>query len=170
MKQLCTLFIAATLFIAKTNYCTAQVNVNDSLALVDLYNSTDGAHWTNNSGWLNRSVNTWFGITIVSHRVTELVLQYNNLQGTLPSSLGKLTHLTNLDLYNNSLFGSIPSSLGNLPNVQYIQLGFNKLTGSIPLSFSNLKNLTIFGVDNNLLTGKVPSLANTTKLSDIFFK
>jgi hypothetical protein len=82
--------------------------------------------------------------------------------------LGKLTNLAGIDLRYNQLSGSIPSSLGNLPNLQYIQLGFNKLTGSIPSSFSNLKNLGIFGVDNNLLTGNVPSLANTTKLSDIF--
>lgn len=68
MKQLCTFFIATTLFIVKTNHCTAQVNVKDSLALVDLYNSTDGAHWTNNSGWLKGSVSSWFGVYVIINR------------------------------------------------------------------------------------------------------
>ena len=30
----------------------AQILEQDSLALVALYNSTDGANWTDNSGWL----------------------------------------------------------------------------------------------------------------------
>ena len=77
MKQLCTFFIAITLFVTKTNYCTAQVNVNDSLALVDLYNSTNGANWINNLGWLQGSIDNWKGVFTSNGRVIEINLQSN---------------------------------------------------------------------------------------------
>jgi hypothetical protein len=170
MRQLCTFFFAVTLFIAKTNCSTAQVNVKDSLALVDLYNSTDGAHWINNSGWLNGPVKTWFGVFVSTGRVQQLTLYNNNLKGTLPSSLGKLKNLTSIDLQFNQLSGSIPSSLGNISNLQYIQLDYNNLTGSVPSSFSNLTKLGILGVSNNKLSGKFPSLVNSTQITDLFLE
>ena len=36
--------------------------IQDSLALVALYNSTDGPNWTNDANWLTGSVTTWYGI------------------------------------------------------------------------------------------------------------
>ncbi|MCH8838691.1 MAG: hypothetical protein IIA60_13000 [Candidatus Marinimicrobia bacterium] len=51
----------------------AQVLESDSLALVALYDSTDGANWTNT--WdLNTPVDTWYGVTVSGGRVTELCL------------------------------------------------------------------------------------------------
>jgi hypothetical protein len=41
-------------------------------------------------------------------------LWLNNLNGTIPESLGSLTGLTALDLYDNELTGTIPESLGSL--------------------------------------------------------
>lgn len=140
MKQLCTFFISTILFIAKTNYCTAQVNINDSLALVDLYNSTDGAHWTNNSGWLQGPVSTWFGVYVSAGRVQQLNLDMNNLKGTLPSSLGKLTKLISFQMSDNQLTGSIPSSIGNLANLIGFSLYNNQLTALCHLQSVSLRN------------------------------
>ena len=50
----------------------AQVNAKDSVALVNLYDSTGGENWQNNSGWLNGSVDTWYGVTIDSGSVVAL--------------------------------------------------------------------------------------------------
>jgi len=51
----------------------AQVFESDSLALVALYDSTDGANWTNT--WdLNTTVDIWYGVTVSGGRVTELLL------------------------------------------------------------------------------------------------
>jgi hypothetical protein len=37
--------MVATLFFCSNNFTTTQVNVQDSLALVDFYNSMDGPNW-----------------------------------------------------------------------------------------------------------------------------
>ena len=69
----------------------AQVNVQDSLALVDLYNSTDGPHWFDHTNWLTTApVKSWFRITVVGRRVTQIFLYQNNLTGKMLSSLGNL--------------------------------------------------------------------------------
>src|SRR6266487_2931093 len=133
------------------------VNVQDSLALVNLYDSTDGANWTNNTNWLTSNpVSTWFGITVPGARVTGINLDSNNLTGTLPHSLGNLTNLDSLKVFHNQLSGSIPSELGNLINLTYIRLSLNHLTGSIPPTFVNLTNLRILDMGGNQLSGNIP--------------
>ena len=42
----------------------AQVTEQDSLALVALYNSTNGPGWTDNSSWLTGPASSWFGVEI----------------------------------------------------------------------------------------------------------
>src|SRR5689334_22888214 len=93
------LAIAANLFSA----IKAQINVNDSLALVDLYNSTNGPNWKFNNNWLtNNPVRTWQGVYAPdSTRVIALFLENNHLTGTIPASIGNLTQLTNIDLSDN---------------------------------------------------------------------
>jgi len=60
MKSLlfcCVFALCANMYTAK-----AQVNVQDSLALVDLYNSTNGPNWSNHTNWLTKApVSTWYG-------------------------------------------------------------------------------------------------------------
>jgi hypothetical protein len=95
MKQKSTAVLIIALFsFLKYNEVKAQVNVTDSLALVDLYNSTNGAGWGRHNGWLtNYPVSTWYGISVTENRVTQLDLNFNNLNGTIPTSLGKLSKL-----------------------------------------------------------------------------
>ena len=63
-----------------------SVNTQDSLALVDLYNSTNGPQWTKHGNWLTtKPVSTWYGITVSADRVTEADLIANNLTGKIPA-------------------------------------------------------------------------------------
>src|SRR4051812_22997407 len=116
------------------NRLNAQpVDVNDSLALVDLYNSTNGQKWDNNTNWLTTSpVRTWYGITVTNNRITRIDLGYNNLLGNLPSSIGNLKMLLRLSLNSNQLDGAIPASIGNLINLQWLFLASNTLSGNLP--------------------------------------
>ncbi len=144
----------------------AQINTTDSLALVDLYNSTNGTSWTNNSNWLTTSpVSTWYGISVTDSRVTILSLHLNNLSGSLPSSIGNLAALQTIYLDHNALTGEIPSSIGRLTNLKILFLYFNQLQGSIPDSLYQLTNLQQLEMDDNAFTGVIsPLVGNLHKL------
>ena len=86
----------------KTYSLFAQAcNVQDSLALVDLYDSTDGKNWLDQTGWFKGPVSTWNGIKEQNGRVVKILLIYNALKGTIPSSLGNLGQLQQLKLAEN---------------------------------------------------------------------
>jgi len=161
--------VSVTNKIAKdlTLYSISTVNTQDSLALVDLYNSTNGNGWINNTNWLsNVPVNNWYGVTVRNGRVTDLQLFSNNLNGPIPASIGNLSGLSNLRLYSNQLTGNIPSTIGNLPVLTSLNLSNNQLTGSIPSTIGNLINLYGLVIDHNQLTGNIPlSLGALSNLS-----
>ena len=139
-------------------------------ALVALYNSTDGANWKDNTGWMGE-VGTecrWYGVTCLSASVTQLLLFSNSLTGTIPSELGNLINLEWLSLKDNSLSGEIPAEIGNLTQLEWLYLDRNSLSGSIPSELGNLTKLTSIILQNNSLSGSIPielgSLTNLTSL------
>ncbi len=90
-------FLAAALFLLRAPLVQAALPTAEHNALVDLYNSTNGASWTNNTNWLVAADEcTWFGVTcnVEETQVIRLGLESNNLSGTLPASLGILTGVT----------------------------------------------------------------------------
>src|SRR5436309_2156586 len=100
------------MLLCNTTIIRAQNYVQDSLILVNLYDSTDGAHWKHNTNWLKPGVpvDRWYGITGNNyHRVTAILLNNNNLTGPIPSSLGNLGKLEYFHLFGNHLSGSIPA-------------------------------------------------------------
>src|SRR6266542_1178854 len=158
MKTKSILFCLVFALCANINTSNAQVNQQDSLALVDLYNSTNGPNWNNHTNWLTKSpVSTWYGIGVVNTRVTMIRLERNNLNGKIPSSIGNLVGLSKLHLDNNQLSGFIPSSIGNLVNLWFLYLNNNQLSGSIPSSLGNIAYLYTLYLDYNQLSGSIPS-------------
>ena len=153
----------------------AQVNVQDSLALVDLYDSTNGPHWVFTSPlntWnLSTPVKYWTGVIVTNERVTSLFLLQDSLKGNIPSSLGNLTNLEVLNLSDNELSGAIPPSLENLISLKTLDLSNyawpfgNQLSGTIPASLGSLINLQDLELHDNQLNGTIPaSLGNLANL------
>ena len=166
----------------------------DRAALEALYNSTAGENWYQQDNWLSEEpLSEWHGITVNDDgRVTELVLNENNLigplpdaigdlselkilhavfnglTGELPPSLGKLTKVTWLDLQWNGLSGPIPTELANMASLDSLVLPANLLSGEIPPGLSELRNLSVLNLGNNDLTGQIPtSLGNAERLDII---
>lgn len=135
----------------------SAINNQDSITLVELYNSTAGANWTFNTNWLKGPVSSWHGIKVSDNRVTEINIFSNNMVGPIPPSIKNLTELTSLVMYGNLLNGSIPAELGQLNNLTTLYLHSNRLTGAIPPELGQLKNLKYFYLYSNQLSGSIPA-------------
>ena len=111
---LCAVFIAGV--VPSGAFASEET---DRDALVAFYRATDGDNWYRNENWLtNAPIDTWYGvITDRMGRVIELSLSENDLSGSIPPVLGKLTELEWLDLADNRLLGPIPPELGNLTSL-----------------------------------------------------
>jgi len=154
-----TVFLTALLLCAAASGWAAVPNAQRQ-ALIALYDSTNGAEWTNNTGWLGAAGSecTWYGVTCngTETAVTGLNLAGNNLVGTIPSQLDALDLLVYLDLSSNSLTGAIPPALGNLA-LAGLNLSQNQLTGHIPEELGNTVTLRVLYLFSNQLTGSIPS-------------
>ena len=131
----------------------------DSVALVALYNSTNGAGWQSRANWLSgRPIDEWTGVSTNSlGRVYNLDISWNGLNGPIPSELGNLTFLSGLHLYGNQLSGEIPSEIGDLSNLRYLGLNHNQLSGQIPSELGNLSKLEGLSLQSNRLSGVIPA-------------
>jgi len=157
---------------AEFNIDVDVLNANDYAALKALIESIDKDDWNGKTGWdfssetppFASAVDQWHGVTVVGSRVTEIDLDSDNLDGTIPSELGDLSNLEFLDLEANRLSGTIPSELGDLSNLQRLDLDANSLSGTLPSELGNLSNLQTLNLENNSLSGTLPSELNLNNL------
>ena len=122
---LTAVFALASLVVLSGDNALAQGSVaGDRLALVALYNATDGANWTNNTNWLtNEAISEWHGVvTDGEGRVKRLLLGHNELSGSIPPELGNLANLQRLYLSGNDLSGSISVELRHRSNLRILNV------------------------------------------------
>ena len=140
----------------------SQTLESDRLALVDLYNATNGSYWYNRSGWSvpgnpGDKPCGWFGISCQGGRVTSVMMTGNNLTGKVPESLTTLNEVRYLYIGGNYITGSIPSSFGNMTNLRHVILSSNsELIGEIPISIGNLHFLEYLAITNTRISGSIP--------------
>lgn len=142
----------------------------DSLALVAIYNASDGANWTKNKWELDKPIDTWPAVTVTDGRVTALKLTTSGViaqDWTLPEAVGDLAELTELRINSNKLVGNLPESLFELSKLEKLYLQNNNLTGSLSGKIGQLTELTELYVDRNAnMTGGIPpEIGNLKKLA-----
>jgi Leucine-rich repeat (LRR) protein len=148
-----------------------DVPLTECEALVALYESTNGAGWTNHTNWLETTTaGNWHGVNISSSgHVSSLILYANRLSGAIPEELGSLIGLESLYLSSNQLSGAIPPELGSLTNLHELNLGGNQLSGAIPPELGSLTNLSWLGLYDNQLSGAIPAeLGSLTNLQYLY--
>ncbi|KAG5535670.1 hypothetical protein RHGRI_023436 [Rhododendron griersonianum] len=133
------------------------------LQLRDFINSTSNLHgnWTGPPCHKNGS--RWAGIGCRNGHVIHLVLEGNQLTGSLPQTpfLGNMTFLRKLSFRNNSIRGRLPS-LKNLLYLERVFLSRNSFSGSIPSDYTDLPRLTKLELQHNSLTGSIPPFDQPT--------
>lgn len=145
----------------------AQVSKQEKQVLLNLYSATNGPEW-NNKWNLEEPVDTWNGITVENNKVIGINLLFNNLNGTLPASLGQLKNLKKLELSFNPISGSIPTELGNLVKLDVLAINGTAVSGNIPESLGNLSNLKQLHLSSNQLSGTIPEALGNLKKIEIF--
>ncbi|MCB0584535.1 MAG: VCBS repeat-containing protein, partial [Phaeodactylibacter sp.] len=160
---------ALLLFMAGTAPAQTGSRESDSLALVALYNATDGPNWTNT--WdLTQPMDMWYGVTLNGEgRVESLNLYNNQLNGVLTSNISGLTELKILNLSFNSISGPIPIEIAELSALENLNLSRTQISGSIPAQIGSLYNLSYLALFDTRLSGPIPpelgSLSNLITLS-----
>ena len=144
-------------------------------ALIDIYNESNGASWSNNSGWIDGVAGTdcdicqWYGVVCDGFgRVKELNLGSNNMTGSLSASIGDLIYLERINLLNNEMTGSIPDVFTELDELSYLDLSNGSFSGSIP-DFTGLAELKTIYLEDNNLTGSLPSAVADLPLINIYW-
>lgn len=152
-------------------YTQQRVIAQDSLALVALYNATDGKHWYGKNQWLENSIDQWQGVEteIVNGemRVVKLNLGVMNLNGKLPNEIGKLTALKRLLLSENpNLVGEFPKGFFDMKSLETLIIKYSGLQGQIPAEIAQLQQLDTLDLWGNArnytpktpnkLSGKLP--------------
>ncbi|MBK8621486.1 MAG: hypothetical protein IPN79_06935 [Saprospiraceae bacterium] len=176
MKKICSLLLIFGLttfnFILKSQ-CD---RTRDSLALVKLFNETDGNDWTNKTNWMVSGfpINTWYGVVVSTEGcVMELNLNSNKLKGPLPDEITQLRQIVKLQLNDNNLTignntDSLPVGLSQLQNLEVLNLSSNLFGGPLNEEIGQLTNLKILNLSINYFTGNIPesfgNLKNVTKI------
>jgi len=158
----------------------AECRLQDSLALIALYNSTDGANWNEGYTWdLAQPLDEWYGVTVNEYGcVICLDLEWHSdcsstwiggigLSGTLPPEIGNLGSLKSLYLSGNDL-GNIPPEIGNLTHLENLDMGASGLSGDIPPEIGNLSNLKHLDIYYNDITNIPSEIGNLAKLETLF--
>ncbi|XP_059635545.1 MDIS1-interacting receptor like kinase 2-like [Cornus florida] len=114
-----------------------------------------------NLAYIDLSMNELFGtIPPQIGKLSKLIyldLSINQFSGAIPRKVGLLRYIEVLHIFQNMLNGSIPQEIGQLKSLYELALCSNNLDGSIPASLGGLSNLAILYLYGNELSGSIPS-------------
>ena len=131
----------------------------DQMALIDLYEATNGPNWKHNDNWLtSRPLDDWYGVTTGPDGVIRLDLENNGLDGRIRTySIIPLSKLTYLDLSSNNISGNIPPEISEyIKELKRLYLEKTSISGVLPYQLGDLANLVDLRVHEAKLVGEIP--------------
>ncbi|PRP77839.1 putative leucine-rich repeat receptor-like protein kinase [Planoprotostelium fungivorum] len=165
-------FILVFLFLG----CRADPAI-ELAALKQLFSSTNGERWYNNTGWTSNDRCSFYGITCTNDSVTAIHLETNGLSGPLPDIFRQLPSLRTLSLTENALQGFIPDSVWQHTTIRRLDVSSNLLIGTIPSYIVQMKSLrslalayvSIGPLFANSFLGELCDLSLLTQLNTAWF-
>jgi len=96
-------------------------------------------------------------------------LAWNLFDGSIPSSLFKLTELVSLDLDINYFTGPLSKDIIKLSNLETLSIAQNSLTGTLATELGRMTMLASFRLQSNGIRGSIPSeLGSLTNIRYLF--
>jgi len=202
----------ALLWIADTDpaqLATSHAAFAERYIMAVFYYATHGKDWYTQDGWMTGTGHcAWYGIECVprddntqesgitrtyddNDAITGMAIRDNNLRGSVPPELGKLSNTINLDFGDNSLTGEFPELN---PSLKYLLFSNNQMNGTFPSHFKKLENLHALDISqndmhgfvteeihaltnlrtldmsNNQLSGSFPAIHASTSMTNIFLQ
>ena len=104
------------------------------------------------------------------NKLKQIVLDYNQLSGSLPLGMFNISTLEMIAFQGNSLSGSLSSSIcSRLQGLSWLDLSINELSGMIPASLSKCSKLRVLGLSHNNFSGVMPEeVGNLTALQELY--
>ena len=144
---------------------SAGLSVGDCAAWQGGFDSMGGSFWTFCSdkrtdpcGCVVGGENAEAYVTCIAGRITEVSLQSNNCQGTLPESFGSLAMLSKMRIPENSqLRGTLPESWASLASLRTLSFYSCSVSGTLPEGYAALRELVYLIASHNQLRGTLPS-------------
>eukprot|EP01064_Diplonema_japonicum_P027562 TRINITY_DN4005_c0_g3_i1.p2 TRINITY_DN4005_c0_g3~~TRINITY_DN4005_c0_g3_i1.p2 ORF type:complete len:647 (+),score=131.26 TRINITY_DN4005_c0_g3_i1:2661-4601(+) len=127
-------------------------------ALMALYAATGGMNWYHSHGWGMGDPCGWYGVECNENSsVLTISLARNNLQGSIPDNFtrGDFKQTLVLNLEWNDLNGEIPQTIGHWESLSALDLGYNTLQGAVPTSLTKCP-IRVLYLPDNVLDGNLP--------------
>ncbi|XP_059066682.1 receptor-like protein EIX2 [Cryptomeria japonica] len=145
-----------------------MIETHQEFSKVDLLLSsgTYSAIYTYKNGLTMNSKGRDEHYTYIFPTMASIDLSENQLNGYLPSDLGKLKGLKLLNLSMNNFNGAIPNSIVQLTWLESLDLSTNNFSGQIPPDLGSLSYLGALNFSNNNFSGSIPQGGHMTTFNE----
>ena len=132
--------------------------VDEREVLVNLYNACGGRFWKNNNNWLNPSVGVcdWYGIVCIEDKVTEIILNNNDLINTPTQDLFTIPELKVININSNNIDFKF-AGISRASNLEYLDLTHTDLTSLNEVQDLRSTKIAYLKLASNDLTGSLPT-------------
>lgn len=147
------------------DFTNPDYEILQRFVIANLYFATKGTGWTEDYNFLSKTdVCNWNDKSLgvfcdESKRVSKILMEESNLDGTIPHEIGLLSHMEVFNLSGNNLVGTIPLSIGGIDPLKRVDLSYNDISGEIPPTVAMLLNLVELNLSFNSLVGGDGSVA-----------